>query len=156
MAVVVRGQNLTTPEQDASSTGTSGLCDSCDCSKDQLDIKPETAFVDILDVHPQPVVKIHIATSAHLPKAGDARLDFQSLGMPHRVSIRTKGRRAGPDEAHSTPDDVEDLRQFIHAGLPQNSSDTSDPRIIGNLEIRPCQLIQMTQLLFQFFRIRNH
>ncbi|KAH2776219.1 hypothetical protein KXW38_000526, partial [Aspergillus fumigatus] len=57
----------------------------------------------------------------------------------------TRHDRSRPDPAHRTQQDVEDLRQFIQAGLAQEHADRGDARIVAQFVIafpfRPCRRI---------------
>src|SRR5262245_34756831 len=84
-------------------------------TKYQLNVEPQAAMPDVLDVEPQPIVEVDVTATAHLPQARDPRQHFQSLGVPQRISVGGERRRTRSDEAHVTEQDVEDLRQFIEA-----------------------------------------
>src|ERR1700733_14615237 len=107
----------------------------------------DRAFLDVLQVHPHPIIKVgNGISSAYLPEAGDPRPHTEFAFVPQRISdqlMRTSWTRA--HQTHVTPKHTPKLGEFIQAVFSQKTPERVDPRIILDLEHRPRHLIQVTQ-----------
>jgi hypothetical protein len=48
-------------------------------------VQSQRPFVDIIQIHPHPVVKANVASAIDLPEACDARLDAEATLVPLRI-----------------------------------------------------------------------
>ena len=71
----------------------------------------------------------------NLPEAGDAGPEVEPPpGPAGHVLVLGEDDRARPDERHLALQHVEELRQLVEAGAPQEGADPSDARIVRDLE----------------------
>lgn len=72
------------------------------------------------------------AVGAELPEAGHALRDEEPLVLDGGVVLNDEGHfGAGADEGHVAFEDVEDLREFVEAGLAEEAAGGGDARIEG-------------------------
>lgn len=103
---------------------------------EEHEIQPDAPVMDVPAVHLYALRIVDITSSAGLPHAGDAREDgvvlFDIFPVP-RDFLLDDG--TGPDEAHLTFEDIQELRQLIEAGLSEESAALCDAGIILQFEL---------------------
>ena len=120
-----------------------------------LDVQPQAPLVDVLDIQADHLVEIpDLVPSAHLPQAGDSRLDADPLAVLVLVpGDLLRRRRARPHQAHLPSQHVPELGQLVQAHPAEKLADPCDARIVPHLEEGPVHLVQRDQLLLLPFRI---
>lgn len=102
---------------------------------EEHEIQPDAPVMDVPAVHLYALRIVDITSSAGLPHAGDAREDgvvlFDIFPVP-RDFLLDDG--TGPDEAHLTFEDIQELRQLIEAGLSEESAALCDAGIVLQFE----------------------
>lgn len=110
--------------------------------KNDPDVADGRPAIQVLEVGLKPAAQVSLRVgrapqAANLRQAGQAglervpkeitRVDFPE---PLLASQRTDRMRARPDNAHVAAQNVQQLRQFVDAGLADEAADASDPIII--------------------------
>src|SRR2546426_7538197 len=100
-----------------------------------LDIQPQRPRARIFEIESHHVVEREPASPVDLPEAGDPWLHLhQAPPVPDVVDLELIGdRRPRPDQRHFPLPYIENLRELVQTGLPQERPDASDPRIRGKL-----------------------
>jgi len=65
-------------------------------------------------------------------------------------------RRAGANESHVAPEDVDALREFVDAGSAEEASDRQDPGIVVDFEHQTVHLVLCEQVFFAVFSVHVH
>ena len=109
--------------------------DDGDGAPDEDDVEPDVPVADVPGVHLDAFVVGRVAAAAGLPHAGNARADHVEV-FDVRAVFGDFGLDDGPraDEAHFPFEDVEELGQFVEAGLAQESTAPGDARIVLQFE----------------------
>ena len=96
------------------------------------------------------------ASAVDLPQAGNARADTKATALPILVEslVVAHGKRARTDQAHVAFQHIEELRQLIDAHFPQELPDTSNARIILELEHRATGLVEVLNFVDLSFCVR--
>jgi len=104
-------------------------------TQEDLDVEPGRPTLRVLQVQPDHFVKFNAVSAIHLPKPCDPRLDFQySTTVPCLIrGYFVWNCRARTYQRHVTFQNVQELRQFVQAGSPQELSHLRDPLIIREL-----------------------
>src|SRR4051794_9311646 len=106
------------------------VCPSEQCGgrpREDLEIDPRRAVLDVPDVELDAFVPRQPRTSVNLSPAGDAGLDVEASPLSRRVLldlVRERGARA--DEAHVAADDIPELRDLVERQSPQRTTDPRD------------------------------
>lgn len=104
-------------------------------SPQQYHIQPDAPVMHVPAVHLDSFGIVYIASSAGLPHAGDAGEDgvvlLDIFPIP-RDFLLDDG--TGTDEAHLTFEDIQELRQFIEAGLSKEGTALCDAGIVLQFE----------------------
>lgn len=99
------------------------------------EIQPDAPVMHIPAVHLDALGIVDIAAAAGLPHAGDAGEDgvvlFDIFPIPRDFFL---DNGAGPDEAHLTFEDIQELGQLIEAGLSKEGTALCDAGIILQFE----------------------
>jgi hypothetical protein len=85
----------------------------------------ERAGVDVLEIQIHPFLETHIvSTGGNLPKAGKPGFHGKAPSLPV-VIFSHLGRNRGPgsNDTHFTLKNIDQLRQLVHAGFPEEGSD---------------------------------
>lgn len=102
---------------------------------EEHEIQPDAPVMHVPAVHLHALGIVDITSSAGLPHAGDAGEDGVVLlyifPIP-RDFLLDDG--TGTDEAHLTFEDIQELRQFIEAGLSKEGAALCDAGIVLQLE----------------------
>lgn len=102
---------------------------------EEHEIQPDAPVMHVPAVHLHALGIVDITSSAGLPHAGDAGEDGVVLlyifPIP-RDFLLDDG--TGTDEAHLTFEDIQELRQFIEAGLSKEGTALCDAGIVLQLE----------------------
>ena len=109
--------------------------DDGDGAPNEDDVEPDVPVADIPGIHLDAFFISRVAAAAGLPHAGDAGADHVEVFDVRAVFgdfILDDGPWA--DEAHFPFEDVEQLRQFVQAGLAQEGATLGDARIIFQFE----------------------
>ena len=109
--------------------------DDGDGAPDEDDVEPDVPVADVPGVHLDAFVVGRIAAAAGLPHAGDTGADHVEVFDVRAVFWDfglDDGARA--DEAHFPFEDVEELGQFVEAGLAQEGAALGDARVVLQLE----------------------
>src|SRR5687768_6046355 len=102
-------------------------------------------------------VTVRTIVTAHLPETGDAGLHRQPRLAPrHTDLILPERRRPRPNEAHLARQHVEELGEFVDVQRSKNTADTSDPRILVDLEMRTVRLIDSLEIELRRMRTHEH
>src|SRR5207248_6167853 len=89
-------------------------------SREDLQVEPGRAVLDVPDVELDPIVPRQACSSVDLRPAGDAGPDVETPALSRRVALDlVRERGAGADEAHVAADDVPQLWQFVDRQAPQ-------------------------------------
>lgn len=103
---------------------------------EEHEIQPDAPVMDVPAVHLYALRIVDITSSAGLPHAGDAGEDgvvlFDIFPVP-RDFLLDDG--TGPDEAHLTFEDIQELRQLIEASLSKEGAALCDAGIILQFEL---------------------
>src|SRR2546421_11220717 len=103
-----------------------------------LRIKQQRPIVHIVKIETNAVLEVRIRTSADLPEPRHSRLHAQPrvvLPVSRRQVIQViEVVRPRPDQAHVAEEDVIDLRQLVEAEPAQPFSDSSNTRVVWNLD----------------------
>ena len=113
------------------------LEDDGDGAPDKDDVEPDVPVADVPGVHLDAFVVGRIAAAAGLPHACDARAYHVKVFDVRSVFgdfILNDGPWA--DETHFTLEDVEQLGQFVEAGLAQEGPAFGDAWVIFQFEFR--------------------
>ncbi len=111
------------------------LQDDGDGAPNEDDVEPDVPVADVPGIHLDTFFVGRIAAAAGLPHAGDARADHVEVFDVRTVFgdfILDDGPWA--DEAHFPFEDVEQLRQFVQAGLAQEGATLGDAWVIFQFE----------------------
>lgn len=153
------------------SHGTPALEDHLYGLQQDLQVQREPVIENILRIQPDDLFKVRdLASSAHLPHAGDAGLDGEAGAVMILVLFPFVHRgRAGADEAHVPFQDIEELREFVQARLADELADAGlsgpvreDPvadhaRVKVQLEHHPVgHAVLLHELLFPLLRVQIH
>ena len=90
-----------------------------------LEIEPQGPVVDVLKIQIHPFFETDIVpTGGYLPKAGKPGFHGKTPSLPV-VIVTHLGRKGRPwaDDTHFTLKNVDQLRQLVNAGLPEEGSD---------------------------------
>jgi len=119
-----------------------------DSLQQDLQVKTKRPVVDILQVEFQPTLERQVAAAGYLPQACQSRLDAEppALDAPVEEIDIADGHRARPDKAHLAAQDIEQLRQFVDAGLADEAADSGYTRIVGHLEYRSFRFVEVLYL----------
>ena len=93
-----------------------------------LEIESQGPVVDVLEIQIHPFLETHIvSTGGNLPEAGKPGLHGKAPSLPV-VIFSHLGRNRGPgsNDTHFTFKNVDQLRQLVHAGLPEEGSNIWD------------------------------
>lgn len=107
----------------------------CNGAPEEHEIQPHAPVMHVPAVHLYALGIVDITSSAGLPHAGDARenrvvlLDISPIPRDFLLDDGT-----GTDEAHLTFEDIQELRQFIEAGLSKEGAALCDARIVLQFE----------------------
>ena len=106
-----------------------------DGAPDKDDVEPDVPVADVPGVHLDAFVVGRIAAAAGLPHAGDAGADHVEV-FDVRAVFGDFGLDDRPraDEAHFPFEDVEELGQFVEAGLAQEGAALGDARVVLQFE----------------------
>ena len=109
--------------------------DDGDGAPDEDDVEPDVPVADVPGVHLDAFVVGRVAAAAGLPHARDAGADHVEV-FDVRTVFGDFGLDDGPraDEAHFPFEDVEELGQFVEAGLAQEGAALGDARVVLQLE----------------------
>ena len=102
---------------------------------EEHEIQPDAPVMHVPAVHLDALGVVDVAASAGLPHAGDAGEDgvvlLDIFPIP-RDFFLNNGTRT--DEAHLTFEDIQELRQFIEAGLSKEGAALCDAGIVLQFE----------------------
>src|SRR5437879_10152864 len=100
-----------------------------------LYVKPERAGPNVAKVQAHNIVEPYAAPSVYLPKACDPWFCFEHAPtMPQIVLLALiSQRRPRPDQRHVAFKNVDELREFVEAGVPEEVAYFRDAWIILHL-----------------------
>lgn len=102
---------------------------------EEHEIQPDAPVMHVPAVHLHALGIVDITSSAGLPHAGDAGEDgvvlLDIFPIPRDFFL---DNGAGADEAHFAFEDIQELRQFIEAGLSKEGAALCDAGIILQFE----------------------
>src|SRR5579862_82998 len=112
-------------------------------TRQNFKIEPQRPFIHILKIEPHPLLERDRAAARDLPEARYARTDAESASLPILVEpfVVSNWKRPGSDEAHLPLQDIEQLRQFVHAGSAQQFSKPRNSRVVLDFENGPRDFI---------------
>lgn len=104
-------------------------------SPQQYHIQPDAPVVDVPAIHLDSFGIVYIASPAGLPHAGDAGKNgivfFNVFVVSFHFRLHDRPRAY---EAHLTFEDIQELRQFIEAGLSKEGTALCDAGIVLQFE----------------------
>ncbi len=104
-------------------------------SPNKDDVEPDVPVSYVPGIHLDSFVIGRIAAAAGLPHAGDTGADHVKVFYKGAVFFDfISYNRPRPDEAHVPCQDVEQLGQFIKAGLAQKGSASRNTRVVFQFE----------------------
>lgn len=102
---------------------------------EEHEIQPHAPVMHVPAVHLDALGVVDVAASAGLPHAGDAGEDgvvlLDIFPIPRNFLLDDG---TGTDEAHLTFEDIQELRQFIEAGLSKEGAALCDAGIVLQFE----------------------
>lgn len=102
---------------------------------EEHEIQPDAPVMHVPAVHLDALGVVDVAASAGLPHAGDAGEDgvvlLDIFPIPRDFFLNNG---TGTDEAHLTFEDIQELRQFIEAGLSKEGAALCNAGIVLQLE----------------------
>src|SRR5574340_1037258 len=125
---------------------------------ENLKIQRQRPMLDVFQVQLHPFFERQGTPSIDLPKTGQAGPDAESPAVPICAEFLeiTNGERAGSDQTHIPFEHVDELRQFVEAGLSEEPSDGRDPRVMRYFKGRSLHLIQMLKFGLLKLCVRDH
>ena len=109
--------------------------DNCNSTPEEHEIQPDAPVMHVPAVHLDALGVVDVAASAGLPHAGDAGEDgvvlLDIFPIPRDFFLNNG---TGTDEAHLTFEDIQELRQFIEAGLSKEGAALCDAGIVLQFE----------------------
>lgn len=109
--------------------------DNCNGAPEKHEIQPDAPVMHVPAVHLYALGVVDVAASAGLPHAGDSGKDgvvlFDIFPIPRDFFLNDG---AGSDEAHLAFEDVQELGQFIEAGLSKEGAALCDAGIVLQFE----------------------
>ena len=105
------------------------------CLHQQRYIGEKILVLNVPDIHFHPLLEADIRAAANLPKARQAGFDRKTAALPGLVlgHFFADGRTRS-DQRHLAGQYVEELRQFVDAGDPQEAADPGNANIGAILE----------------------
>ena len=102
---------------------------------EDLGIKPGRPRRCVSQVQPHHVIELDAASAGNLPQSRNPGFDFHyPTTVPRLVSGQLIWNwRTRTDERHLSFENVQELRQFIQAGFPQQLPDSGDSRVVREL-----------------------
>src|SRR5205809_5805847 len=145
---LIRGSTSFVPLHDISS-GAGSFDHGRNRLHQDLQVEPERPLIDVLHVQLHPLIKAEIAASVDLPETGDTWPDTEASPVPVLIETVIVAQGQGPRayKAHVASQHVDELRQLVNAGLPEEPTKLSDSGIVPDLEYRPTGLIEDLQVL---------
>ena len=102
---------------------------------------------DVVQVEPEVGVERRVVARLDLPQTGDPRAHpVAGVELGRELGDLLRQRRPRADQAHRAAEHVEQLRQLVEAGRPQEAPDARDPRVVLHLEQRTAALVGRRQL----------
>src|SRR5205814_7391323 len=87
------------------------------------------ANVEVIQSHA--LLEGEVAATEDLPIAGDAGCDTEALALPAAALFGlVEQERPGPNQAHLSTEDVEELRELVQAKPPEPAPHAGDARIV--------------------------
>src|SRR6516164_6218695 len=127
------------------------------CLKKDLAIKGGRPVIDVFQVKFHDAPEPECAAPFQRPKASETGRHTQSAPLPPLVLLYfLRQGRARAYEGHVTPEDVEQLGQFVQTEPAHEASCGRAARIVPDLEPRTVHFVQSCQLLSQQVGIRAH
>lgn len=109
--------------------------DNSNGAPEEHEIQPDAPVMHVPAVHLYALGVVDVAASTGLPHAGDAGEDgvvlLDIFPIPRDFFLNNG---TGTDEAHLTFEDIQELRQFIEAGLSKEGAALCDAGIVLQLE----------------------
>src|SRR4051794_14656209 len=122
----------------------------------QLEVHPRRPARDVEVVDLDHLRERDSRRAEDLPVAGDPRRQIQASAVVARdLAILAEDERTGPDDAHVSLEDVEELRELVERGAAQELPDPGDAWIVLDLE-QPVSLVLFDQTSLQRLGVRDH
>src|SRR6266404_1773492 len=121
-------------------------------------VQAERPVIDILQIQLHPLFKGEITATRNLPQTGESGLHAKASFLPRFFHAEGIAQRQRPwaHDAHVAQQHIDELRQLVHAGLPQPAPYAGDPRILAHLKNRPGLFVEVFELLHSAFGVRGH
>ena len=124
----------------------------------KLEVRPSAALVDVKQVEVNPLVEANlVAVLSRLPVARNTWLHEQTLALVRSVEVCLSpecGTRTY--NAHVTKEHIEELRQLVDAGLPDEMTNPRDSGVVLDLEDRTVLLVKVLELGQALLCVRVH
>src|ERR1700737_100292 len=124
---------------------------------DQLQIHPEAPVIDVLEIECQRLIEIQGRPAADLPETGQAGFHGETPRDQRVVGgelVRTAWPRS--DDAPVTFEDVDQLRELVQAGDPQDVPHARDARVVAHFEEGWQGFVEVFELGLAPFGVWHH
>ena len=98
---------------------------------EDIEVEPDGPVFDVPDVECDALGVGEVVASGDLPESGESGLDGDERGEVGGVAWAfCLDDGSGADDGHVASDDVEELWEFVEAGLAEESSEGRDARVV--------------------------
>src|SRR5947208_10251507 len=120
-------------------------------------VKPQIPVLDVLNIQCDVAFKRRITPGRNLPQPGNSGNEIESPQMLEFVLADVINRvRARPDQAHVAEQYVPQLRQFVQAVAPKESSQLRDSGVIRDFEKRSLAFVFDAEFVLEGFGVGDH
>src|ERR1700710_1841388 len=115
-------------------------------AQEDRQVAGDREVVEVVALHRQPLLEGEVAAAVDLHRPGQAGLDRE----PGTLALVIEGDHGlllgpRPDQRHVPLEHVDQLRQLVEAGPPQELSGPGDSRVVDDLEGRLVELLEVDQ-----------
>src|SRR5262245_7086715 len=104
-----------------------------------LQVEPDGHVLHVEQVVLDPLMKVAVlaVVATDLPETSDPRADGKPRVAPGDAQlVLAKGRWPGADQTHIAAKDIQQLRQFVEIGSPQEATETRHPRVALRTDVQ--------------------
>src|SRR5687767_10615645 len=121
------------------------------------EVHPYRPVVDVPQIELRALVEVAVEARADLPQSRYTRFDRKASAVPKVIPLDLARRcRAGPDDAHVTAQDVEELGQLVEAEASQPPTRRRDARIADHLEGGALRVAHRRELAIARLGVAGH